>query len=823
MTLFLTLWRRYGLIVLAAVMTVLYLRVGLTSGGGQPLMPVDDAYIHFQYAKQAALGQPFVYSPSDGATSGATSLIYPFILSAGWLAGFRELALGYWAVLVGGVSLVASAIFTRRIVRAGGGDIWLAEGVATAFILCGTVVWHATSGMETVLACALTLATFDGFVRQSRFQMVTAAALLTVTRPEGGVLAALACGVALLREWRSAGVSPRLVVYGLPVLLIGLQPAINFAMTGTMSATGGQAKSLLSLIPADWGYIFERVLTNFTRMWGEFILGTGEGGVWFMPPLMGGLAIVGAVVMGKRKPAAVILLILWALALTGAVSTLDTAFWHFKRYQMPLMVLTFPLVGWLLTRLPRRWGQFGAVILIVSALGFGWPFLSYYQQNTESVAAQPLQMARWFRENALDASVAVHDVGMMGYYGGVRTVDMVGLTTPNAADAWRNGPGAVGEWLMSDLPDYYAAYDEARGLNYLVAALESVPPGVLADFVHDFTPATNVALGGRRQVIISMTGLESASPVPQNGLLVPILAKRYALVDSLDVADLVSERAHGYQWREATRTSGFPSEFYRLTTLGCAADCTPQPDGGRRITGGESFTLHGTIGASHVLVTRVHPVNGGTVTISINGAVYAERLIPAQPGQWFEFWTALPSTLTPDGIATIDIAAHIPDGAYMPYQHWLYAETTPVDPPSDVQAAVQFGRLNISLAPVETLQTEDSLTVRLTWHQQADDVPDLPIDAVAFAHLYADLDQPPVAQVDARPGRGAYPPADWDAPVTGFTDEFVLDLTSLAPGAYMLAVGMYAPMTFERFAPDILWPTYQEDEGRVLVGEIVVK
>ena len=40
------------------------------------------------------------------------------------------------------------------------------------------------------------------------------------------------------------------------------------------------------------------------------------------------------------------MIVLWLLAGTAAISTLDTAFWHFKRYQMPLIALFFPLAGW---------------------------------------------------------------------------------------------------------------------------------------------------------------------------------------------------------------------------------------------------------------------------------------------------------------------------------------------------------------------------------------------------------------------------------------------------------------------------------------------
>ena len=35
------------------------------------------------------------------------------------------------------------------------------------------------------------------------------------------------------------------------------------------------------------------------------------------------------------------MVILWLLAGTAAIATLDTAFWHFKRYQMPLMAACF--------------------------------------------------------------------------------------------------------------------------------------------------------------------------------------------------------------------------------------------------------------------------------------------------------------------------------------------------------------------------------------------------------------------------------------------------------------------------------------------------
>ena len=59
------------------LVTVLYLALSLAVSADPLLMPLDDTYIHFQYARQFAHAQPMVYNPGDPATSGGTSLLYP--------------------------------------------------------------------------------------------------------------------------------------------------------------------------------------------------------------------------------------------------------------------------------------------------------------------------------------------------------------------------------------------------------------------------------------------------------------------------------------------------------------------------------------------------------------------------------------------------------------------------------------------------------------------------------------------------------------------------------------------------------------------------
>src|SRR5688572_32764463 len=95
-------------VLIAVVIFALFVAVGYTAGHSNLLMPLDDVYIHFQYAKQLALGQPYVYNPGQAPTSGATSFLYPYLLAFGYLIGFKGLWLGLWAMLIGLVALTAA-------------------------------------------------------------------------------------------------------------------------------------------------------------------------------------------------------------------------------------------------------------------------------------------------------------------------------------------------------------------------------------------------------------------------------------------------------------------------------------------------------------------------------------------------------------------------------------------------------------------------------------------------------------------------------------------------------------------------------------------
>src|SRR3954447_6348967 len=76
----------------------------LLQTGGEWSAPLDDVFIHFDYARATARGYPFQWSEGNGFSSGNTSLSYPFVLALGYWAGFRGLSIMHWAAIVACVS-----------------------------------------------------------------------------------------------------------------------------------------------------------------------------------------------------------------------------------------------------------------------------------------------------------------------------------------------------------------------------------------------------------------------------------------------------------------------------------------------------------------------------------------------------------------------------------------------------------------------------------------------------------------------------------------------------------------------------------------------
>ena len=132
-----------GLVVLV------YLSLSLSISADPLLMPLDDTYIHFQYARQMAQGHPLVYHDDDPATSGGTSLIYPPLLAVGDVLGFNGWALAYWALALGALFFFGSVWLVYLIAKSNPfapeqtSQERHALALALVFALSGPFIWAA--------------------------------------------------------------------------------------------------------------------------------------------------------------------------------------------------------------------------------------------------------------------------------------------------------------------------------------------------------------------------------------------------------------------------------------------------------------------------------------------------------------------------------------------------------------------------------------------------------------------------------------------------------------------------------------------------------
>ncbi|NWF68945.1 MAG: hypothetical protein HXY40_07655 [Chloroflexi bacterium] len=819
---------------LAGGVFLVYALASLAAGHGQYVLPLDDVYIHFQYAKQIAAGQPFVYNPGQPPTSGATSFLYPFALALGYALGFQGLNLSVWALAVGALALAGSAWLVYRLARARSVSYALALWGAALFVLTGAISWHFMSGMETGLVILFTLCTLYAFLRDDTRGLGLGGALLALTRPEGGILALIAAGLLALKAPKTPRWQERRWLL-LPLLAFGVQPLVNLLLTGSLVATGNQAKSLFGMLPFYWDVVSARILENFARIWGEFATGLSPREGMYLPLGISLLAFVGGGNLlrapGTRWTA--LLLLGWLLAGTAAVATLDPAFWHFKRYQMPLLALFFPLALWgarvfFLTEesvSPQKRRQTrlflrapaitGSVVLLLLALWTGANFLRYYALNVSYVYAQPLQMARWLQTNTPpDATVAVHDVGMMRYIGARTTIDMVGLTTAGAADAWRSGPGALAEFLLLTRPDYIAAYTSARGLSYLADTALYNNGRALIEFPVTVEMSANVALAAEAPEVTQGIFQPQWTLIDNMRLayaarLLPALA-----VPVVNVADLASEARVNYRSFNSQRLPGFASEAYELPYTICPQNfCIAPLDGGRLINGEESFALHLPAGDwtnGAVLVSRLHPRDAATFDVYLNDRLLGTRWLPALPGQWLDVPTYIPAAALAVRPLRIRIVPHVPGGYYMPYQHWLYPAPPFEFVTGEPIVTYQAGGIALMAADIEVNRAQ--LTAHLIWQTPGT----AQGDYMVFVHVYGDTQQPPLAQYDARPGAGVLPPGNW---LPGALRETLrLDLNGLAAGQYQVAIGLYDAVTLHNLQPD----TGGDALGRLFIAEIEV-
>lgn len=658
---------------------------------GRPAVPLDDVFIHFQYARRIAEGDPLRYT-GDAVSTGMTSLAWPALLAPFWKAGLRGLSLVWVAWALGTIAHAAVAVETALLARrlTNGTGALVAGAACLAF---GPFAWFAWSGMETMALAWVLVAgarraadVLDGERARSFSPALLVLAALgfaaPLIRPEGALVSALA---ALAIALRTTG--RRRLLAAAPLAGCLVLPAVFLALTGSPTGATARAKWLVH----NPYYDTNRLLWQIREHAELLFLDVLDGGEWTWIFVPKGLVLVIAfgalslVLAGRRAPwHAAFTFVLFAAVL--ATCSYQTFLWNRVRYAWPFLPAGFVMCACFFHELGARLkrahpalealGPALGAALVVRLAALLPPAIADLSQSARAVDQQQVALGEWVKaELPGGALVGVNDTGAIAYLGERRTFDVVGLTTDSEGPAWLAGAGSRFERYerlpRASLPTHFLVYPEWFGCDALLGAE-----------LARRTVVEHAILGGDTMVAyVADHGLLGSGAEPEGKIAVD-----EAIADEVDVADLESEAAHGFELGDAWE----PENVAQMKENALGREVV---DGGRRARARDVFHVSRVAPAGAADPSRAAPFIGPArlvmrlgadapvaVRVLVDGEEAGSLTVPESP--WIEAEMALPPGGSPS--ARVEVIALDERGApvrlrsrrgprFASFHYWLVA------------------------------------------------------------------------------------------------------------------------------------------------------
>ncbi len=466
--------------------------------GGGPGWPLDDAWIHAEFARHLAAGEGLAFAAGD-RVAGSTAPLWTALVSLGFTFGLSPLV---WTKLVGVGCFLLAVVAARRLAETLGLAPGLAVLAAALTAATGWLVWGALSGLEIPLFLSLSLAGIERHVRERGGERLPLApailALAALARPEGLLLLALA---AFDGAFATRGPASRRALAGGLALAAAVltPPALAYTVIGgsplptTFAAKAGGVARLLPEgrhLYAALGVLF-RASPFLTLAAGAGVLRLAERlGTSEDRGLLPALWLVGL-------PVAQSLLAAPAGSLLG----------NFGRYLFPLLPLAVilgllgcqGLVERVSAVIRRRLvlAALAAALLVpagIELVRVGGRFA----QSVRNVQESDVAMAHWLAARLpAGAVLAAHDVGALGYFLDNPLIDLAGILDGRARAAMTAAEAAGSDWQEGLL-----AFLGERRPDYLVVFPRFLPflerPDSSFRLLEDLPIADNITMGDDR-------------------------------------------------------------------------------------------------------------------------------------------------------------------------------------------------------------------------------------------------------------------------------------------------------------------------------------
>jgi hypothetical protein len=437
---------------------------------GLGAFPLDDSWIHMQFARNLAEGRGFAYN-SGVPVSGSTAPLWTLLL------GGTFTVLGAHPVLAKALGLalaLGTAWLAGRLAGLWTGDRGLGLLASALTALAGPMVWGALSGMEVSLAAFLVTASVLLRARDREGAAAVALGLATLARPEAILLLPL--------FWLSGPLTWRRGLEWVGPVAACLAPwvAFNLATIGSPLPGTAAAKIEGGLLGALAG-LREPLSTALLRRPGQYV-SEWIHWLWRVDAMLPLLLLPGLWWLARRRvraalvPACVLLAHPLAMALLAPYRGPGFQEGRYSIHLLPvaLVVAVVPLAGlrttyrgdagpgpgrsasWLT---PTRARQAAALALLAGVFAALPGAASRYAWAVQNIEAMQVNVARWVTDHTPPtARLGLNDVGAITYFSRREIVDVMGLVTPGILPFRREGETGVLRFLEQACPDYLIVF-----------------------------------------------------------------------------------------------------------------------------------------------------------------------------------------------------------------------------------------------------------------------------------------------------------------------------------------------------------------------------
>jgi arabinofuranosyltransferase len=466
-------WRDDALVIAAALLPLALFAARERLIAGAPGLPLDDSWIHLQFARNLAEGAGFSFNPGH-PVAGSTAPLWTLLLGASAVVFSASL---WTAKVLGVIVTLGAGLVTRRAVLAWGAPADAALVAAAALMWMGPVVWGSLSGMEVSLAALLVAGVLLAHGRDRMLATAVCAALAVLARPESFLLVPLfvvARPMTLRRVATFTAVTAAVVA---PAVLFSLSTAGTLYPATAAAKIEGGLVGWLGGVSEPASLTFVARPRMFFAEWLRWLTATH----WLLALALAAALVQVWRVAGRALGVIALGLLAHPLGMALLAPYRGPAFQEgrYSIHLLPLAVLTVavafggrrgtpPVSG-----RPARvgvmlaWLGVAALTLVPAATRYGWA--------VQNINAMQVHLGRWVDENVpKTARIAVNDIGAIAFFSRREVIDLMGLVTPEIIPYRRQGEAAVIRYLKQACPQYVIIFP--AWFPQLAASAETLEP-----------------------------------------------------------------------------------------------------------------------------------------------------------------------------------------------------------------------------------------------------------------------------------------------------------------------------------------------------------